>query len=105
VLPATHGDYYLRLTPAGTPNQGARPVRNAPNRPLAGAKTGSVAICAVGREKPIATVADLDVSAAREEWTKHDFIFEKRVYLIPDARLIITIPASNDRSVLRRFGN
>jgi Trypsin-like peptidase domain len=105
VLPATHGDYFLRLAPAGTPNQGARPLRNAPNRQPAGAKTGSVAICAVGREKPIATVADLDVSAVGEEWTKHDFIFDKRVHLIPDARLIITIPASNDRLVLRRFGN
>jgi hypothetical protein len=32
-----------------------------------------------------------------------DFTFDKRIHLIPEARLIITISASNDGLVLRRF--
>jgi hypothetical protein len=40
----------------------------------------------------------------KEETIKHDFTFDKRVHLIPESRLIITIPTSNDRLVLHRFG-
>jgi hypothetical protein len=46
----------------------------------------------------------VDLPALNEEWIKHDLTFDKRVHLIPEARLIITIPASNDRVVLYRYG-
>jgi hypothetical protein len=39
-----------------------------------------------------------------EDVIKHDLTFDKRVHLIPAARLVITVPASNDRLVLHRFG-
>ena len=41
----------------------------------------------------------------REEFLNHDFTFDKRVHLIPDARLVITIPISNDRLVLHSYGS
>jgi hypothetical protein len=94
VLPACHGDYYLSLPQAGTPQ---------PGRPPAG-PAGAVTLRALGKDRPIATLADLNLPAPGEEWIKHDFTFDKRVHLIPEARLIITIPASNDRLVLYRFG-
>ena len=38
-----------------------------------------------------------------EQWIKHDFTIDKRYHLIPQAKLLITIPLSNDRLVLRRI--
>jgi hypothetical protein len=62
-----------------------------------------VTVRALGKDRPIATLPDLELPAPGEEWIKHDFTFDKRVHLVPEARLLITIPASNDRLVLHRF--
>jgi hypothetical protein len=83
VLPACQGNVYLTL-PQG--DQGAPTVR------------------APGKDTPIATLPDLELPPPGEERLPHDLTFDKRVYLIPGARLIITIPASNDRLVLHRLG-
>jgi hypothetical protein len=109
-LPACSGDYYLSLQPAINPGQGRpsplirQPGNSQPNRPAADA-AGSLTIRALDKDKPIATLPNLDLPAPGEEWIKNDFTFDKRVHLIPEARLIITIPASNDRLVLHQFGN
>jgi len=83
VLPACHGDQYLSLPPAGS--------------------GGAVTIRAPGKEQPIATLADLDLPTSGEDNIAHDFTLDKRVHLIPEARLVISIPASNDRLVLHRL--
>lgn len=104
VLPAEHGALYLKLGSAEAKRPGAPPRNDAPNdRPAADA--GDVlTICAPGRDKPVARVIGAGTLPEREEWLKHDFTFDKRVHLIPDARLVITIPISNDRLVLSRYG-
>ena len=55
---------------------------------------------------PLLIVKDLDeMEGARpnESWIKDDFTVEKRFHLIPAANLLITIPYTNDRLVLRRL--
>jgi S1-C subfamily serine protease len=108
VLPACHGDYYLSLPAAANPGQvrpspfPPRPGNPQPGQPPA-SKAGTVMVRALGKDKPIATLPDLELLAPREESIKHDFTFDKRVHLVPEARLLITIPDSNDRLVLHRF--
>jgi hypothetical protein len=84
VIPACHGDTYLTLQPVG--------------------KTGDVTLNSPDKTEPLATLTDLDLKITPDEYTiKHDFTFDKRVHLIPDARLIITIPTTDDRLVLHRL--
>jgi hypothetical protein len=97
VLPACHGDYYLSL-----PRPGHLRFPQ-PGRP-AGGPDGAVTLRAPGKDRPIATLTDLKMPAPDEQWIKHDFTFDKRVHLIPEARLIVTIPVTDDRLVLCRYG-
>jgi hypothetical protein len=83
MVPGCHGNYYLSLPPAG--------------------KDGPVTICAVGQDKPVVTLEDLDLRMPKEVGITNDFTFDKRVHLIPEARLVITIPVTDDRLVLHRF--
>jgi hypothetical protein len=99
MLPACHGEYYLVLPPFN-PRPG--PPKPPGTPPAADAIT--LTIRARGKDKPIATVAGLELTLPNEDNIGHDFTFDKRIHLIPDARLIITIPPSNDQLVLHRFG-
>ncbi len=94
LIPACHGETYLTL-----PSVGRFPGGRPDQRP---GKT-EVTINAPGKAEPLATVTDLEVTFAQEDFIKDDFTNDKRVHFIPDARLIITIPATNDRVVLRRL--
>jgi hypothetical protein len=80
----------------------AQPGNRQPGQ-LDTAKVAAVTVRALSHDKPIATIPDLNLSAADENRIKHDLTFDKRIHLIPEARLIITIPATNDRLVLYRF--
>jgi hypothetical protein len=104
VLPAEHGVMFLRIGPQGDTGHGAPRRNNAPNRQPAVTKGETLTICTPGRDKSIARLTDVDTVAGPEDWLNHDFTFDKRVHLIPDARLVITIPNSNDRLVLYRYG-
>ncbi len=111
MVPACHGDFYLSLPQAA--NVGVvlvvadNPAVPPGQRRRVG-KEGPPTLHALSKDMPIATLSDLDLPAPKDEpgitWLKHDFTFDKHVHLIPDARLIITIPASNDRLVLYRLG-
>ena len=97
MLPACHGDYYLNLPPHSKP--------------------GTVIIRAASRTAPIATLTDVDLPAfgsrpfgmalpapaPDRDTVVSDFTLDKRVHLVPSARLLIVIPMSNDRLVLHRF--
>src|SRR5205823_7387767 len=65
---------------------------------------GTITVRGPNNNTPIVTLPDLDLPSAQEEWIKHDLTVDKRVHLIPEARLIVTIPAANDRLVLYDFG-
>jgi hypothetical protein len=84
MLPACLGDQYLSLPGPG--------------------RAGEATVERPGKDKPLATLPDLELPTPVEDNIKHDPTFDKRVHLVPEARLVITLPASNDRLVLRRFG-
>jgi hypothetical protein len=84
MLPACMGDQYLSLPGPG--------------------RAGETTIERPGKEKPLATLPDLELPTSAEDNITHDLTFDKRVHLVPEARLVITVPASNDRLVLHRFG-
>jgi hypothetical protein len=59
-----------------------------------------------GDARSFATLTDVDLPAVAERgemWVASDFTYDKRIHLIPEAKLIITIPTSNDQLVLHRF--
>ena len=85
VLPAEHGDLFVRIGTAGNQSQAAPRTQHAPNRRRADAKVDTLTILTAGRDKPIAIVTGVDLPALAEDSVKHDFTFDKRVHLIPDA--------------------
>jgi hypothetical protein len=93
LLPAYHGEWYLSL-----------PYIAAPNNPRAPRPTGADTVATIRvREKVIATLRAIDLKMPNEDFLAHDFTFDKRVHLIPDARLVITIPLTNDSVILHRI--
>jgi len=81
-LPACHGDLYLRL------------------------KSGSpyfLAVHRIGQDDPVIPKLDnVDLIAGINAWDREAFGTDKRIHFIPAAKLLITIPATNDRLVLHR---
>lgn len=84
-LPAHHGPYYLTLP-------------RADGFPGPAAAKGTVAVHLEGDGRAFATLAGVEVPAGQDKPLP-----DRRVHLIPDAKLLVTIPAGNDRLVLRRF--
>jgi hypothetical protein len=84
-LPAHHGPYYLTLP---------RPD---------GAGRGAVSVHLEGDDRPFASLPGVDLPAGRPAGDKDKLLRDRRVHLIPDAHLFVTIPPGNDRLVLRRF--
>lgn len=81
-LPACHGDSQLRI------------VHN--NR-------DPVLIHTPGNTVPTTIMKGLDLAIPDETQLKSDFTFDKRVHLIPDARVLVTISAVGDRLTLHRL--
>jgi hypothetical protein len=111
MVPACHGDSYLILPQAANVGSVTIPSGNPAVPPGAKrrvGKEGPPVLQALGKDTPIATLPNLDLPAPNDEpgmkWLKSDFTFDKHVHLIPDARLVIAIPASNDRLILYRLG-
>src|SRR5262249_20112142 len=88
-LPGLHGDYYMHL--------GLSPKPNIFN------PEPTLTIYKRGLPLPILKRPDIEIPATDAANMKHDFTFDKRVLLIPQAKLLITIPLSNDRLILYRI--
>jgi tetratricopeptide (TPR) repeat protein len=88
-LPALHGDYFLSL--------GIAPQPNAKTPPPA----AELIVHKRGRALPVLKRPDIDVPAA--DGVKDDFTLDKRVLLLPRAKVLVTIPLSNDRIVIHRL--
>lgn len=87
-VPAHHADYYLALGPR--PNIGNRnPTRGC-------------SIHKLGVDKAILRFADIEVLNPQSGGSKTDFTLDKRFHLIPQAKVLIVIPPSNDRLILHR---
>ena len=89
-VPALHGPYYLSLNQA--PQAGAGP------------SLPSLEVHMAGDSRPLATLLKLDaldglVDAARATPPALD----RHVFLIPDAKLLVILPMSQDRLVLQHF--
>jgi hypothetical protein len=81
-VPAAHGPLYLSVNP-GDHN--------------------SLALHMVGHAGPLARLTDVEVPEGLGDGDSDPFGGDRRLHLVPDAKLIITIPDSNDRLVLHRF--
>jgi hypothetical protein len=79
-VPATHGTLYLSVNP----------------------RDGSLAVHMVGHLGPLARLTDVEVPDLGDG-DRESFPGDRRLNLIPDAKVIVTIPISNDRLVVQRF--
>ena len=82
VFPARHGDSYMRLSHSNN---------------------YAVTIHSPGKAEPLATLKGLDLAIPDEHQLKNDFTFDKRVHLIPDARVIVLISALGEQITLQRL--
>jgi hypothetical protein len=97
-VPARQGDLFLQLQPGGNPF--GIPGDNQPMK-------GSVAVMLPGQDRPLVTLRDIE-GVAHENLAyggnpANRMHHDKRIHLIPDAKLLVTIPNTNDRLILRRF--
>lgn len=84
-LPAVQGDYFLSLTTAS------------------GGKGGGFTVYLRGLKNPIAKLDKADHGLSFDGWDRENFGPWRRVYLIPDAKVIVVLPPSNDQVVLYKF--
>src|SRR5262249_26369185 len=66
-------------------------------------RTGTLSLHVVGDERPLATLPDIEMPDGITAWGREEFGYDRRVHLIPDANLLVTIPATNDRLVLHKL--
>jgi hypothetical protein len=96
-LPALHGDFYMHL------GRSPKPQILNPER--------SLTIYKRNLALPVLKRPDIDIPPPDPspnfkngpDQMKNDFTFDKRVLLVPQAKLLIIIPTSNDRLVLHRI--
>jgi hypothetical protein len=98
LIPSTDSAYYLAV-------EGLPMIAFDPNATPMAASAVTASVHASGDGSRLATIHGLDEMTAagtREHWHHDDFTPEQRFHFIPAAHLLITIPPSNDRLVLRR---
>jgi hypothetical protein len=88
-LPAVQGRYYLQVTPNDTGVPG-------PVQPT------TVTVNLEGDARPLLTLKDVELGKVNQ-WDREVFNADKRVHFLPAFKLLVTIPDSNDRLVLRRL--
>ena len=69
--------------------------------PGPGSSPQAVIIYKPGFERPLAKLVGIEVPGDESALT-HDFTLDKRFFLIPDAKVFIAIPPSNDCLILHR---
>lgn len=84
-LPAVRGDYFLSLSSAG-PRNG-----------------GGFTVYLRGLKRPIARLDMASHGLAFNGWDRESWGPWKRVCFVPDAKVIVVLPASNDQVVLHKF--
>jgi S1-C subfamily serine protease len=84
-LPAMRGDYFLSLSSA---NAG---------------KGGGFTVYLRGLKQPIAKLDKAEYGLTFDGWDREGFGPWKRVFFVPDAKVIAVLPPSNDQVVLYKF--
>jgi hypothetical protein len=88
-LPALHGPYYLSLWDNGTKDPGQGRI--------------NLFLHLEGDQRPLVAVPQInEVDGLRDWQTGRAQLFDQHVLLIPDAQLLVVIPASKDKLLLRR---
>jgi len=92
-VPAYQGQYYLRVPVGRYHPQIAGDKRFAP-----------VTVHILGDERPLVTVPDVN-GVFRDTFSSNPdpLPLEQRYFLLPDARLLVTIPTEADRFIVHRF--
>jgi hypothetical protein len=90
LLPAVHGHYYLALN-----------LNRLPGAPKDG-KSG-LTLHLPGSTQPLSSLDGVELPEGVNPWDREKFQTDRRIHLIPDAKLLITIPASNDKLILHRL--
>ena len=90
-LPAVEGNFYLSVA-----TDGGRRGRGGP-------RPGTVSIHMAGETRPLVTLNDIELPKGINQWAREAFGMDRRILLIPSAKLLITIPETNDKLVLHRF--
>jgi hypothetical protein len=102
-IPSPDPAFYLSIRGLGPSGLPYRPGPAIPGAPVAGPVVAA-SVHAVDGAK-LLTVAGLNEmrGANALENNADDFTIDKRFHLVPAAKLLITVPPSNDRLVLRRL--
>jgi S1-C subfamily serine protease len=93
-LPAIHGPFFLQLlTDAAAPNRQQ-------------AFNVMVNVCVPGEKGPLASLHNLPVPSLPLIWqpqTPEIITIEKRIYFIPNAKLVVLLPEKQESVILHRF--
>lgn len=98
-LPAHHGNFYLVL------DSGERRFdrKDFAGGPAPGEPRQRVMVHLAGDGRPLVTLDDIELPRGTDPGDREDFSTDRRVHFIPAAKLIVTVPETNDRLVLHRF--
>jgi len=88
-VPALHGNYYLSVNL----NSGFGPKR----------QPSVVSVHLGGDERVLITLPNIPIPKGANQWGRDKFGHDHRLLLIPDAKVIVTIPESNNQLVIHRF--
>jgi hypothetical protein len=86
-LPALHGPYYLSVLPGSRPDQ----------------QKTSLGVHIIGGSQRLVTLNDIVEARELSLGQPGDLTLDKRIYLVPDAKLLVLLPSSNNRLLLHRF--
>lgn len=90
-LPAVRGDFFLSLTPTS---------HNDRRQQVHG---GGFTVYLRGLKRPVAKLDDAHHGLGFDGWDREAFGPWRRVYFVPDAKVICVLPASNDQVVMHKF--
>jgi S1-C subfamily serine protease len=97
------GRYTPQLRPLGREGRYCWPAHQGPYYlSLPGDKQERLDVYLTGVGKPLVSLDDIDVGGVPPRGPD-PLPLDKRIHVIPDAKLLVIIPASNDRLVLRRL--
>jgi Trypsin-like peptidase domain len=90
LLPAVNGSYYLALM-----------INLSPGASRDG-KSG-LTLHMPGSTQPLSWLEGVELPDKLNSWDREKFALDQRIFLIPDAKLLITIPLANDKLILHRL--
>jgi ribosomal protein S27E len=91
-IPSVHGDYYLRAQMDKDRFRHDQPIEFR------------FSVHMAGDSRPLVNAPNLDLALGQEaRFMQNNLSLDKRVLFVPDAKVIVTIPSSNNRLVLHHF--